>query len=106
LTPVLIDLRRTWLWALANRRLDEVVGAIRDERIQRDVACKQGRNIVVECDRLPRALRLAGAAVDAEVWIDEELIGKVGFSVTRTVLDDAVRDRADLDARTVDAVAA
>src|SRR5262245_36358572 len=75
-----------------------------DLRVQCRVVLEGLRHLLVLEDRLPGALRLADAAVDALLGVDVELV-REGRGIASRVLVDAV-DGADLDARLADTVPA
>src|SRR5262249_24971969 len=81
----------------------EVAHVLHDLVVERRVVLERlGHGDLFE-DRLPRALRLAGPAVDALVGVNVELVRPLGAVATR-VLVDAV-DRAHGDATSVETVA-
>jgi len=82
------------IFLLKERHL-ELVRHLDRGVVQGYVVLEDFRNGWLFENRLARALRLAGAAIDALVWVDVELVGKL--SVGACIFVDAV-NRANTDA--------
>src|SRR5208282_989457 len=100
---VLRDLFRGGMLRLNEGLHLELIHDVHHSVVQVDIVFEQlGHRRLLE-DRLPRALGLARAAIDAFVGMDVELIGKL-LGVSTGVLVDAVH-RADADTSGIDAIA-
>src|SRR5690349_16668538 len=88
-----LDLLGARLALLLVRRDLEAVAGIEHRRVQLDVIGEHARGRGLLEDRLPRALRLAGAAVDALVRMDIELVRETGLVIAGVAVD--AIDRAD-----------
>ncbi len=101
---VLFDLLRARLGQFLDLRNRERVLISENLGVERRVVGKDRRHLLIFEDRLPRALRLAQAAVDSLFGIDIQLLGEglVVFSVVEVY---AIY-RADLYATLIDAVSA
>ena len=86
-------------WHVKFRTLDG------SERIESDVVHECQGNIVVDGDRFPGAFRNAQTAINALPGIDEKLPWEIRGAIRRSMLEDAIH-RADVDARSIDAISA
>jgi hypothetical protein len=90
------------MFFLLEERDLELIRPIDGGMVEGYIVLENFRNGWLFENRLPRALGLAGTAIDALVWVDVELVGKV-FPVVAYIFVDTV-NRTNTDASCIETV--